>query len=120
MIDDLKAHNAIVLGNGSGFSGWFSHLPGFTNRQDGFEIELIEKYDSSDAWKTLNEYTYYGEGPEGWTGTSYMVFKVTSGGDTAFYKKEGTCDSYGKESWDLGFYKVQAQRKIVEVWEYTQ
>ena len=49
-----------------------------------------------------------------------MVFKVTSGNETAFYKKEGTCDSYGEERWNLGFYKVQATKKTVEVWEYVQ
>lgn len=117
MIDDLKVHNAIVLG--LGFSGWFSHAVGHTDYKDGFNIELIGKYQSSDEWKTASTY-YYGEGPQGWTGTSYMVFKVTSGSDTSFYKKEGTCDSYGEESWDLGFYKVEATKKTVEVWEYVQ
>jgi hypothetical protein len=118
MIDDLKAHNAIVLG--LGFPGWFSHTPGYTSYDDGLNIELIAKHNSSDEWRNLAEYSYYGEGPQGWTGTSYMVFKVTSGSDTAFYKKEGTCDSYGHESWELGFYRVEAQRRTVEVWEYTQ
>jgi len=118
MIDDLKAHNAIVLG--LGFANWFSHAIGYTHWTDKLNIELIEKHDSSKEWKNLETYTYYGEGPQGWTGKSYMVFRVTDGVHTAFYKKEGTCSSYGEESWDLGFYKVQAQKKTVEVWEYTQ
>lgn len=118
MIDDLKVHNALVLG--LGFSNWFSHEVGFTVWEDNLNIELIGKHDSSESWKGVSDYYYSGEGPQGWTGTSYMVFKVTSGSDTAFYKKEGTCSSYGEESWDLGFYKVQATKKTVEVWEYVQ
>lgn len=121
-IDGLDVYNAIVDTSGryeneNGFNVWWDYSTGHKAKVGDFVIELVAKFDASSAWKETDEYRYY-DGRQGWTGVSYLVFRAIDGEEEAFFKKEGTCDSYGETHWDKGFRRVTATKKTVEVWEY--
>lgn len=118
--NDLDAYNAVVLAKfWSGYEDYSdTKSVGTVVNLDGFRITLVEQHNAAEAtWKTEN-WRYYDEGNQGWTGISHLIFKVEKAGETRFYKKEGTCSSYGRDSWDGTFRRVYATPKTVEVWEY--
>lgn len=118
--NDLDAYNAVVLAKfWSGYGDYTDTEPVGTRRtQAGFTITLVGQYNEAEATWKKPDYRYYDDGNQGWSGTSHLIFKVEKGNETRFYKKEGTCSSYGHDSWDGTFRRVHATPKVVEVWEY--
>lgn len=56
-------------------------------------------------------------GGEGMGETRYVVFSVTDGVDTRYFRKDGFYASYGGSTWDGEFSEVQPQERVVTVWE---
>lgn len=97
----------LILTEGT-WEWWSNQLTGYMTEVEGHHVALLEiqladrPYDDS----------YYDSGyPQGYEGEAFLIFRV---GDN-YFKKFGTCDSYGTVEWGGKFKQVFAESRNVLV-----
>lgn len=91
-----------------GYDWWDLFNRSFSLWVNGFEVKRLDAVKPDDSLMDL-----YGEYPQGYEGSMWMTFQIGN----RFFRKSGTVDSYGNETWNGRFQEVYGKTKTVTVFE---
>lgn len=113
-MSDKLYKSAYLIGEEMSWDNWrYSGKGTERNVRDLGTVRLIDVKDDDRDPQWGSEYA------QGSEGDLRLTFEVTfEDGEVAHYQKQGTADSYGRESWDGKFIAVKAVEKTV--YEYVK